>query len=192
MSGTPSGLADFEHVTLRDDETLLVRMKPDTTPEQTALMAEYLDTIGLPPGRAVIVPPTVESVTQRREAAGRVIITWPAPTPGVGILPNWGVSLHDADTGEPITAAFKLVLGTDTGYDSAPIEVEITALVDEDGEILASDKQPVRVGEPRRDQVHAFTAEQWAAIEARQENTPVELRTKVFRHAVAEMRVAES
>lgn len=102
------------------------------------------------------------------ETGRRVIITWPAPTTS-GILPIYRVTLADADTGEQIITAVKLslTLGTDTGFEGDIIEAEVTALVNADGEPLRAGEQAV----PTEDG-------DW-------------LNTKVFRFAVAEMRVAE-
>jgi hypothetical protein len=101
------------------------------------------------------------------ETGERVIITWPRPHGG-GVIPIHGVTLTKADTGEQILTGVKLALtlGTDTGYDGDIIEVEVTALVNEDGQILGSGKRPVFADG--------------------------EVRTGVFRFAVAEMRVASA
>lgn len=169
---------DLEHLTLRDDETLIVRLKPDTTPAQAADLEEHLLAYGRPPGRVILLPPIAETVTRRREAAGRVTITWPAPKPGAapGALSNWGVKVEDADTGEPILTAFKvsIVLGTDTGYEDALIEADITALIDEDGNLLGNG--PRAFNHAARDDTADGPG----------------FRTKVFRYLVAEMRVAEA
>jgi hypothetical protein len=116
----------------------------------------------------VVVDPRCPGLYQTekpKELAGRVAITWPAAQ-GPAISAR-GVTLTDADTGKPIVSATKLalILGTETGFDGI-VEAEITALVDEDGNITndanrAYDRQADR------------------------------LRTCVFRYAVAEMRVAE-
>lgn len=97
----------------------------------------------------------------------RIIITWPAKTTA-GVLPIQGVTVEDADTGEQILTGVKLTLGTDTGYTGDIIEAEITALVGADGEILGPREQPVKNEDG-----------DW-------------LNTKVFRFAVAEMRIQEA
>lgn len=58
------------------------------------------------------------------------------------MLPIQGVTVEDADTGKQIVAAFKLVLGTDTGYEGDAIYADITVLVDEDGEIITGGPVP--------------------------------------------------
>lgn len=108
---------------------------------------------------------------------GRVIITWPAPINGV--VNNTLTTLTDADSGEDIVSAFKLslVLGTDTGFEPGVIVAEIVALVDEHGKLSRS---PV-------------ATEEYATHRALTPDTPFEgqeIRTGIFRYAVAEMRTA--
>lgn len=97
----------------------------------------------------------------------RVIITWPR-SHGGGVLPIHGVTLTNADTGEQILTGVKLALtlGADTSYDGDIIEVEVTALVNDDGQILGSGDRAVFADG--------------------------DVRTGVFRFAVAEMRVASA
>jgi hypothetical protein len=123
----------------------------------------------------------------------RVIITWPAPTTA-GVLPIYGVTLTDADSGEQIVSGLKLALtlGTDTSYDGNIIEAEVTALVDEDGHLLPAGKRPVITEEYAAHRAAApekFTdayGEHEAAFKGQ------ELRTGVFKFAVAEMRIQEA
>jgi hypothetical protein len=126
--------------------------------------------------------------------AGRVIITWPAATTA-GVLPLWGVRLEDADSGEPLISGFKLVLGTDTGYEGNIIEAEVTALVDEDGQILAgSGIQPVPTEEYVRhhDAAIGLTGDARLLDEHNASFQGSKFRTGVFRYAVAEMRIADT
>lgn len=119
--------------------------------------------------------PGRRQATNGPEPAGRLVITWPAPKPtGMG-LHNWGVTISDADTGEPILTAFKLsiVLGTDTAYKEAAIEADVTALVDENGNLLGNEPGSI----DRAARGDAPDEPEW--------------RTKVFRYLVAEMRVAQ-
>jgi hypothetical protein len=119
------------------------------------------------PCKPGIFASTYEPVADKPDIAGRVIITWPAPTTA-GVLNNTHVRLTDADTGEHIVSAFKLslVLGTDEGYEPALIEADVTAIVDENGAIT-------------NDANRAYDRETGR------------MRTGVFRYLVAEMRVAD-
>lgn len=132
---------------------------------------------------------------------GRLIITWPAAGNSPA-LPNWGVTFHDADTGEQILTVLKLslILGTDTGYEQGIIEADITALVDEDYNILAAG-QPVATDAYRehcdcikRHRLNgSLTDEETDRLDALDRKFPgPQFRTGVFRYVVAEMRVAEA
>jgi hypothetical protein len=117
--------------------------------------------------------------------AGRIIITWPAPSGPC--LHNWAVTLHDADTGEQIVTAFKvsIVMGADASWDSGAIEADITALIDEDGNILGAG-QPVVITDEFRE--HCARADR---DEGDEHFEGERYRTGVFRFGVAEMRVAD-
>jgi len=126
--------------------------------------------------------------------AGRLIITWPAAQPA-GVLTNQLVRIEDADSGEPILTALKLalILGTDTGYLPGIIEAEITALTDEDGRIQAgSGVQPVPTEEYMRHRAAASGLTEPAREALEDAFTGPEMRTGVFRYAVAEMRIADA
>lgn len=123
----------------------------------------------------------------------RVIITWPAPTTA-GVLPTYGVTIEDAETAEQILSGLKLalVLGTDTGYEGDIIEVEVTALVDEDGHVLPGGKLPVTTEEYVRhhDAAIGLTSDARLLDEHNDAFQGPKYRTGVFRYAVAEMRIA--
>lgn len=122
------------------------------------------------------------------ETGRRIIITWPAKTIE-GVLPLHGVTVEDADTGEQIVSGFKLTLGTDVGYTGSVIEADVTALVDEDGEILAAGAQPV-VTEEYANHRAAAPQKFTDAYDEHEAAFKGELfRTRVYRFAVAEMRI---
>lgn len=195
-------LADLATVQITDAETVIVQLHADVTPSQAAEMAEHLRARGFDHGHMVIAPPWVDVLIEtgddqsEPEYAGRVRITWPAATSS-GALPIQGVTVEDADTGKQILAGFKLVLGTDTGYEGDAIYADITVLVNEDGAIITGAPVPTdayrehcehvhtqRPGGPLADETavyldaleHGYTGPKW--------------RTAVRRYVVAEMRVA--
>jgi hypothetical protein len=69
---------------------------------------------------------------------GRVIIEWPAPRPGGGMLAGWGCKIFDADSGKMITTVSHLAVGSSP---ERAIECDMTMFADENGE-------PVRELEP--------------------------------------------
>ena len=69
----------------------------------------------------------------------RLIIEWPAPRNG--ILPGWGVSLYDADTGAQIMTAVRLTV--DPGD---LIRATATVLADEAGNPVPHDR-PAEAGD---------------------------------------------
>jgi len=113
--------------------------------------------------------PGQREIPRTDEITGRVIITWPARKHEHTTLPVWGVSIHDADSGEQITTALglRMVIGTKRGWDG-PIEVELEQLTNAGGKPLATGAPivPDEAGDG--------------------------YRTAVFRYVVAEMRVAEA
>jgi len=130
---------------------------------------------------------------------GRIVITWPAPHTPPTALPTWGVRIDDADTGEPIldAVALEMRLGdAGTGWSDKLIEVALTRLVTTDG-------NPIGHG-PGAGNLIAYTEEYAAYREQRGLGQPhregefpsddfngPKLRTREFRYAVAEMRIAD-
>lgn len=106
--------------------------------------------------------PAQREISRTGEVAGRVAITWPAPT--YGALPGWGVSVHDADTGEQLSDVTAIRLLSHAGDDL--LTVDLQRLVDEND-------TPIQDGTPVPDE------------------TGEALRTIVLHYAVAEMRVAD-
>jgi hypothetical protein len=111
--------------------------------------------------------PGLKRPTPRDHVDGRLIITWPAAS--FGVVNGWGVTLHDADTGEQIVTVTRLaiVLGDDEGFGGGPVEAVLTALTDANGKLLPAGAPVVP------------------------DETGEGFRTAVFRYAVSEMRVAE-
>lgn len=112
-------------------------------------------------------------------ALGRVTITWPKPN-DVALLAR-GISVHDADTGEQLldVTALNLAHGTPTSWDSGPLHVTLTRLVDAEG-------QPSSKLVPT-DEYWAWrsTAPTGATFDGQ------EFRTADFTYLVAEMRIAQ-
>lgn len=81
---------------------------------------------------------------------GRVAITWPTAAPGKPIF-AWLAIVRDADTGEQMVdiASLRLTIGSDGGWLSRPLEVELTRLVDAEGEPIGAGRQPVMADEYR-------------------------------------------
>lgn len=126
-----------------------------------------------------------------RPIDGRVFITWPAATARPTALSAWGCAFEDADTGEAIVdaVAMSMQLGSAEGFDSSAfIEVELTRLVDADGNTIGNG-----VGSANR---LALTPEYEAWNKLQDATGPLaafvgqKFRTKAFRYIVAEMRVA--
>jgi hypothetical protein len=117
------------------------------------------------------------------EIAGRVIITWPASAGGQ--VPGWGVTAHDADTGEHILDATSLTIshGDPGGWNGAAITVRLTRLLDANGTPVSSGMNNVAPSE----EAAAYKGEHGSL-----EGFDGEMfRTAEFRYVVAEMRVAE-
>lgn len=121
----------------------------------------------------------------RHEFAGRVTITWPAGA-GPRPLPWHGVTFHDADTGEQLigVVAMRLTNGSVRGWRSGPIGVEITELVDENGE---RHHGPVLNPVPTP-QYLEYKAQHGGVDDG---FTGARMRTRTATFLVAEMRVAE-
>lgn len=154
-----------------------------------------VDISGIDPAVSVALTEAVLAQAEKSqpiETGRRVIITWPAPTTS-GVLPIYSVTITDADSGEQILTGVKLslVLGTDTGFEGDIIEADITALADEDGNLLGAGKQPVRADAVQRDVAESFTPEEWEERQRATAAAPFAFRTGVFRFAVAEMKVAD-
>jgi len=98
------------------------------------------------------------------EFTGRLIITWPK-SDRPALLPPLTI-LHDADTGEQITSVASFTLSADATENL--VTAELTMLTDADGQPLASAATPILTDDGE------------------------DVRTGVFRWAVAEMRVAEA
>jgi hypothetical protein len=114
----------------------------------------------LPANACAKLDPDVNAVRDV-EPAGRLIITWPEPHGG-GLAPH-GVTLTDADTGEQITTATRMVVLTADASGGQPIAAELTMFCDEHGQPLTAGAPPLFDDEGR-------------------------LRTATFRWRVAEMR----
>jgi hypothetical protein len=63
---------------------------------------------------------------------GRVIIEWPAPGRSP-VLPGWGCSIFDAETGEPIVTVTRLKVPSVTADAQDVITADLTMLADENG-----------------------------------------------------------
>lgn len=96
------------------------------------------------------------------EPLGRIIITWPAATGPV--LPVWGITIADADTGRQITTVRKVVIAD---IDEDAIHADLTILCAPDGTPYLGDTRALR----------------------QQEDGTI--REETFRFVVAEMRIAE-
>lgn len=195
-----SELATFQ---ITDAEKLIVQLHSDVTPSQAAEMADHIEAIGFPRGQMVIAPPwsdvliEVDSQPEPEYDGGRVNITWPAADSG-GALPIQGVTVEDADTGKQILAGFKLVLGTDAGYEGDAIYADITVLVDEDGAIITGAPVPTDAYREHCEHVRAqrpdgpLTEEGAEYLDALDRGfIGRQWRTAVRRYLVAEMRIAE-
>lgn len=113
------------------------------------------------------------------ETVGRVIITWPAPAEN-GAVFGWGVTIHDADTGEQLTDATSLLTvahGSPGSWNSEPLQVTLTRLVDADGK---PSSKPVPTDEYKA----------WKRSSSLAEFMGQPFRVGTFRYLVAEMRVA--
>ena len=74
----------------------------------------------------------VRSDDERPTYCGRVIIEWPAPGRSP-VLPGWGCSIFDAETGKPVVTAEKLVIPSVTATAADVITCDLTVFADEDG-----------------------------------------------------------
>jgi hypothetical protein len=99
---------------------------------------------------------------------GRVIIEWPALREG-RVLPGWGCSIFDAETGQPIVTAEKIVIPSVTATAQDVITCDLTMFADPSG-------MPVLF--PREDGNLTI----WQAADAG-------IKTGTFLFEVAEMRV---
>lgn len=88
--------------------------------------------------------------TTKPELSGRVTIAWPKGNPGEA-LGAWLVTIFDADTGEQIvdTTCLRLAIGDDEGWSTSPLEVELTRLVDADGQPIGASANLVPTDEYR-------------------------------------------
>lgn len=121
----------------------------------------------------------------RHEFAGRLTITWPAGA-GAHPLPWHGVTFHDADTGDELVGvvAMRLTNGSVRGWRGGPIGVEITELVDENGERLLG---PLCSPVPTP-QFLEYKAQHSGEADG---FTGARMRTRTSTFLVAEMRLAE-
>lgn len=116
------------------------------------------------------------------EYHGRVILTWPAAS-GPYVM-AWGLTAHDADTGQQFTdvTSLTMTLGSPDDWDGGPMEITLTRLVDENG-------QPLGTGINRIVPTDAYQAWDPEAVPG-SEFEGQRFRTAEFRYLVAEMRTA--
>ena len=87
----------------------------------------------------------VRSDEESRVYHGRVIIEWPAPHERRPVLPGWGCSIFDAETGKQIVTVSRIkVPGVQVTADAESVFVaELTMFADEDGKpVLFPDEHP--------------------------------------------------
>lgn len=122
---------------------------------------------------------------------GRVIITWPVPS-GM-VVPGWGLTVQDADTGEQLldVTALAIAHGAPEAWDSGPLCVTLTRFVNERGEPSGA-LSP----NPRRNPIVLPTdayREHVSKERAAKADLPFEgprFLTGEFRYLIAEMRIA--
>lgn len=121
-------------------------------------------------------------MTTEPEPAGRIIITWPAPTNGATL--GWGIAVRDADTGKPIVDATALTIahGSPSNWDTGPIYATLTRLVGTDGTPITAGSESGNNAIPTAE----FAAWRDAHPEGNFEGQ--QFRTADFRYLVAEMR----
>ena len=114
-------------------------------------------------------------------AHGRVTITWPQPN-GIALM-AWGITAHDADTGEQLldVTAMNFTHGAPSNWDSGPLYITLTRLVDNDGQPIGDTGSVWHLTDEylawkRGDQAEPFAGQQ--------------TRTADFRYLIAEMRTA--
>lgn len=112
------------------------------------------------------------------ETGRTVVITWPRPRPGIPVF-STEMTVQDAESGEKILdgVALSIVIGSAEGWEHVPVEVDITRVVDAEGEPHARNI--------------TYTPEYLAYLDAGTDG-PFEgprIRTRTFRYYVAAMRV---
>lgn len=125
-------------------------------------------------------------MTEPATIHGRVIITWPAPNGQM--VPGWGITATDADTGQQINDATRLTLdhGSPESWDTGPVYAVLTRFVGTDGE--PSDAVSGRA--PAISPTEEYAAYLKSSGDGGAAFTDQRYRTGEFRYLLAEMRVA--